>query len=258
MRKNREPIIIAALHLPYYGRECPTRSISSIEDYVVNNAHVFYDNGIKTIIIQDENLVPDTATEETIAVMSAIGRRLKMEMPDLHLGIIVQAHDPHAPIAIAHACGAEFVRMKVFAGNMLKAEGLRRGLGPEASRYRTMVGANVKILVDIQDREGVVLGNVPVTMTLGWADRFGADGFIITGKSYEQTKQLLKEVAETGISKPVIVGGSVNESNILEVLELCDGAVVSSSLMTSEDRPGEGIHWDAEKIRSFCRKVYGK
>ena len=129
MKNVKTPLIIGALHLPYFGTQDPGRSLAEVEDYVLGNASIFYENGINKLILQDENIVPERAEPETIAVMAAISRLVRRELPKLHIGIIVQAHDPKASIAIAHASGAEFVRQKVFAGVMLKAEGLRTGVG---------------------------------------------------------------------------------------------------------------------------------
>ena len=119
MKNVKTPLIIGALHLPYYGTQDPGRSLAEVEDYVLGNASIFYENGIDKLILQDENIVPERAEPDTIAVMAAISRLVRRELPKLHIGIIVQAHDPKASIAIAHASGAEFVRQKVFAGVML-------------------------------------------------------------------------------------------------------------------------------------------
>ena len=37
MRDMKEPIIIRAVHLPYYGRNNPSQSIAEIEEYVMTN-----------------------------------------------------------------------------------------------------------------------------------------------------------------------------------------------------------------------------
>lgn len=255
MKNVKKPLIIGALHLPYYGTQDPSRSLAEVEDYVLANAAVFYENGIDKLILQDENIVPDLAHPETIAVMSAIARQVRHMLPRLHLGIIVQAHDPKAALAIAYASGAEFIRQKVFAGVMLKAEGLRTGVGAEMVRYRTALGRDIRILADIHDREGTPLCNVPITDTAGWADRMGADGLILTGKSYAQTKEYFDRVNAMDLGKPLIVGGSVNTENIQEILSFADGAVVSTSLMNDASEPGKGLHWDPEKVRRFCDAV---
>ena len=57
------------------------------------------------------------------------------------------------------------------------------------------------------------------------------------------------------MNKPVMVGGSVNENNIYELLDYCDGAVVSSSLMLDKPDARSPIRWDEEKIKRFAEKV---
>ena len=93
MRYTKEPIIIGAVHLPYYGRNNPSQSIAEIEEYVMTNVKVHYDNGIDTVYIQDENLNLGPAMPETIALMASLAKMVKMEMPDIRLGMIMQSHD---------------------------------------------------------------------------------------------------------------------------------------------------------------------
>lgn len=97
--------------------------------------------------------------------------------------------------------------------------------------------------------------NVPIGMAIDWVSHIGADGVILTGHDYKETLEYLAVADEMNLGKPVIVGGSVNEENICEILEHSDGAVVSSSLMLDEDIPGSLLHWDAEKIKRFTDKV---
>lgn len=255
MKYAEKPIIIGAVHLPYYGRNNPSKSVAEIEDYVMTNVKVHYENGIDTVYIQDENLNLGPAQPETIALMASLGKMVKSELPDIKLGMIMQSHDGIAPIAAATAAGADFVRIKVFAGTMYKAEGVRTGVGIDAVNYRTMLGSKVKILADVHDREGIPMPGVPITMAIDWADRAGADGFILTGHNYKETLEYLKAASAMELGKPVLVGGSVNEDNIYEILDLCEGAVVSSSLMLDEPIAGSSLHWDANKIKRFVEKV---
>lgn len=255
MRYTTEPIIIGAVHIPYYGRNNPLQSYKELEDYVLINVRAFVENGIHTVYIQDENMNLGPAYPETIALLSSIGKMLKTEIPDLKLGYIIQAHDGIAPIAVATITGADFVRIKVFAGNMYKAEGMRTGVGVEAVNYRTMLNSKVKIFADVYDREGIPMTDVPIDMAIGWADRFGADGIILTGHSYKNTLEYLKIADKMNLNKPILVGGSVNENNIYEILDNCDGAVVSSSLMLEQPKSNPLLHWDAEKIKRFSEKV---
>lgn len=249
---NSNPIIIGALHLPYYGKFNPSQSLSELEEYALTNCRVFVENGIKSVILQDENLCTGLAGADTIAVMSAVGRLLKRELPELELGIIVQAHDGIAPIAIAHATGASFVRIKVFAGTMLKSEGILNGCGIEAVEFRQGIGANkVKIFADAHDRTGFPLVDIPITQIAGWVDHTGADALILTGKNYNQSIEYIKNCKDIGIKKPLLIGGGVTIDNIKEVLSFADGAVVSTSLMHDDLQQGDLIKWDGEKIKKL-------
>lgn len=252
------PIIIGAVHLPRYGVWDPKKSIAEIEDYVLTNCGIFYQNGIRCLYLQDENPVKGPAAPETIALMSSLGRLIKKEFPQLELGIIVEAHDGIAPIAIAKACGASFVRIKVFAGAMLKGPGIQEGCGIEATRYRVSIGAEtqVQILADVHDRMGYPLREVPIETAAGWASRAGADALILTGMTYAQSLAYI-DACRSKVKKPILIGGSVTVDNIAEVLEHCDGAVVSSSLMLDSPIPGSCAHWDGEKVRRFMEIVEG-
>lgn len=46
MKNSEKPVIIGAVHLPYYGRNNPAKSIAEIEEYVMTNVKVHVDNGI--------------------------------------------------------------------------------------------------------------------------------------------------------------------------------------------------------------------
>ena len=258
MRYYDKPFIATSIWFPYYGRNNPTVSVSELEEYAIENTKTFIDGGLTKIMIQDENLNTGAAYPETIATMSAIGRLLKREFSDLELGIIVQAHDPYAAIAIAQASGADFVRIKVFSGAMLKSEGIRNGIGIEAKNYRTMLGCNdIKILADCQDREGFSLVPVPVDVHAGWAERSGADALVLTGKNYGQTLEYLKTVGESDVQLPLLCGGSVNEENVLEILKYADGAVASSCFQFDDKQQHGHRRWDVEKVKRFMDVVNG-
>ena len=253
-----KPIIIGALHLPHYGRCNAAMSIAELEHYLMTNCKVFYENGLRTFYIQDENPAPKEATAETIATVSMLGKLIKREYPDVSLGVIVEAHDPVAPIAIAKACGADFVRIKVFVGAMVKGPGIQTGCGIEAVQYRDMIGAReIKIFADAHDRMGFPMANIPITNIANWVSSAGADGIILTGFTYAQSLEYANDCRDVVHGKPRIIGGSVTIDNVREALKHFDGAVVSTSLMLDKDIPNSPLRWDAEKIKRFIAAAYG-
>lgn len=246
------PLVITALHLPERERARQAGSMSWLEDYVLQNLAVFVEGGIPAVILQEETLNTSLARPESIAILAALGRIARQEFPSLHLGIIFQAHDPYAPLAVAHACGASFVRIKVFVGAMLKAEGVQQGCGVQARDYRCDLGReDIQILADVHDRTGYPLLNIPIETASLWAAQTGANALILTGFSYAESLHQLQTVRQAGIHKPLLLGGGADENNVAEALRFADGVIVSSALKRDRAIPGEIIQWDREKVLRF-------
>jgi predicted TIM-barrel enzyme len=246
------PLVIAALHLPELGIGHKPTSMGWLEDYVMKNLAVFAEGGVPAVILQEETLNLSQARPENIAILAALARMARHEYPGLHLGIIVQAHDPVAPLAIAHASGASFVRIKVFVGAMLKAEGVQQGCGVTARDYRAMLGReDIQILADVHDRTGYPLTDEPIEVAADWAAHAGADGLVLTGFTYAESLSYLQTVRQSGIQKPLLMGGSAEEGNIAEVLRYAEGVVVSSALKRKNPAPGDLVQWDIEATKRF-------
>ncbi len=246
------PMIITALHLPEFRLGRQPAPMAWLEDYVYQNMSIFHQAGVPAVILQEETLNVSTARPENIAALAVLARLAHQEFPQVHLGIIIQAHDPIAPLAIAHASGAEFVRIKVFVGAMLKSEGVQQGCGVEARDYRTQLGhEEIKILADVHDRTGKPLTATPIEMASEWAVRTGADSLILTGSSLDESLQYLRSVREAGIQVPLVMGGGATDENVSAILQCADGVVVSSALKRTDAGPDDVIQWDLEKVKRF-------
>ncbi len=251
------PLVIAALHLPELGTGHKPVSMAWLEDYVLKNLAVFVEGGVPAVILQEETLTTGPLRPENIAIMTALARMARQQFPELQLGIIVQAHDPLAPLAIAHASGASFVRIKVFVGAMLKAEGIQQGCGAAARDYRALLGReDIQILADVHDRTGYSLTAEPTDVAAEWAARHGADGLVLTGYSYAESLHYLETVRKTGLGKPLLMGGGADETNVAEVLNYADGVVVSSALKRKQVAPDDLIQWDQEAIQRFMAAAH--
>ncbi|MBO6755542.1 MAG: phosphoric monoester hydrolase [Roseibium sp.] len=230
--------------------------MSWYEDYVLSNARTFVANGIGAIKLQDETVEPQDAAPRTIARMSALGTALLREFPKLDLGIIVQAHDPAAAIAIADGCGAGFVRLKVFTGAAVNAEGTRTALGPSAVAYRDGIGrTDIRIFADVHDRTAVPLAPVPNDVAAQWAAKLGADALVITGAGFEDTLKRIESARARGIRAPILIGGSVTRSNVRQALTAAEGVIVSSSLRREGAAPDAMDRWDPARIRALMDEV---
>jgi predicted TIM-barrel enzyme len=252
---NLDLPVIAALHLPPFRRG---RRVDPayLEDYLLQNLDVFARGGIPAVMIQDETRVVGPAYPETIAHTASLTRLARREFPNLTFGVIVEAHDPQAALAIAAASGASFVRLKVFVGAMLKSSGVQQALGVQAVAYRDLLDrADIRILADVFDRTGSPLGDASLTTAEEWAVQTGADGLVLTGATFTESLDMLRQARARRIGRPLILGGSVTTENVAAALDAADGVIVSSALKRQPTSAADLIHWDLAKVQAFMDAV---
>jgi predicted TIM-barrel enzyme len=242
------PRVIAALQLPPFRAE-RRWSMAWYEDFLLTNARVFVEGGIRAIKVQDETREAGRATIHTVARMAALGTAFKREFPSVDLGLIVQAHDAVGPIAIADATGASFVRLKVFVGAVVNAEGERHALGIEALDYRASLGrSDIRILADVHDRTSVPVTKVPHEKAALWAQSLGADALVLTGDSFSDTLHRIETARGAGVRRPILIGGGVDESNVREALGSADSVIVSTSLRRPNVEVNDLVQWDQRAV----------
>lgn len=229
--------------------------ISWYEDYLLANAEVFVQGGIRAIKIQDETRETGPATQQTVARMSVLGRLFRRSFPDIHLGIIVQAHDAIAPLAIADAVDADFVRLKIFVGAAVNAEGMRQALSVEATDYRSLLERkDIQILADVHDRTCQPLSPVPHEAAALWAQNMGADALVLTGATFEDSLARVTAARNAGVSRPIVIGGSVTAQNIRQALQVADSVVVSTSLL-KRGAKDDLVQWDVAEVEKLVAAV---
>ena len=259
------PNIIAALHLPPFpGSAHPERkSMQAIQEFALRNTEMVVKAGIRALFLQDlgDHPVNRPIPAHIIAGMSVIGSQVRDAFPELELGISLLGHGAKEPLAIAQAIGAKFVRLKVYVGAMVKAEGLLEGCAAEAIQYRHQIGAHdIQIFADVYDRTGEPLGRLPLVEEVRQASVFGqADAVVLTGKTFDETLSMIAEITNSDLKPPILIGGGVNASNIHQALRVADGIIVSSAV---KSKPGFTrktllMDWDEGRIREFMSRVEG-
>jgi uncharacterized protein len=260
---HRQPLIIAALHLaPLPGSQHPNaQPMQTVVDLALRNAEKAVRAGIPALYIQDvaDEPVARSIQPYTIASMAVVGGALRREFPDLALGLNMMSHGAREPLAAAQAMGAQFVRLKVYVGVMVKAEGLLEGLAYEAVQYRSQIGAqSIAILADVYDRTGQPLGRMPLVDEARQAAVFGrADGLVLTGASLDESLQMLAEVRRANLAVSLLMGGGAAAENIGRVLAVADGAIVSSTFKSEQGWTRHSLlaEWDAKRIQAFMDAV---
>lgn len=250
--------VIAALHLPPFqgGGDQGAADIDWIERYAVENAGIFLAGGVDGLFIQDQTAPIDVAGfPNVVANLAVAARAVRRTYPELPIGIIVNHHGAHSALAVAKAVGANFVRLKVYVGAMLKPGGVEEGCAFEALGYRTQLQAEkIAIFADVFDRTGIPLGPTTLEVASQWAVRRGrADALVLTGNSFAESLDMLDRVHSKNLGVPLLLGGSVTAENVGAALEHADGVIVSSALMRKDGTPQarRSRPWDQLAIRRF-------
>ena len=198
----------------------------------VADAQAYAQAGFDALMIQNVGDLPVAAQvgPETVAWLSTLGSAIQAEVA-LPLGVCVLKNDGLAGLAVAQAIGAVFVRVKVWVGAMVGAEGIVQGVAREVLQYRRTIGAEeIAIFADIHDRTGVPLAGMTLEETAHEALWFGkADGLVITGRSEAETLEWLRRVKGVAPDVPVWTGGGAIRENMSRFLDVADGVIVATA-----------------------------
>lgn len=257
------PPILAALHLPPFpaSGHPDAKTMAEIRDYALRNTEMAVKAGINGLYLQDlgDHPVVRPIPPHVIAGVAVVGTAIREEFPQLKLGICLMGHGAKEPLAVAQAIGAQYVRLKVYIGVMVKTEGLLEGCAAEAIQYRHQIGADqITIFADVYDRTGEPLGRLPLVEESRQAAVFGrADALVLTGLSFKESLAMIAEVRQSKLDVPLYMGGGVNASNVTEALKAADGVFVSSAFKTLSGftRESMRLEWDPEKIKTFMQAV---
>lgn len=247
--------LIAMLHLPSLPGSAvhDGTPLAVVERRTVEEALALAEAGFDALLIQNTADGPPgkDADLATVAQMSAVARAVGQAVP-LPLGVNVLKNGVETAFAVAAAVGAAFVRIKVYVGATLGAEGIVEGRAQAALRERRRLGLDhVAILADILDRTSRPLVEMPLAELADWAVRHGrADGLVVTGRDPAGTLSMLAELRgpRLSASTPLIVGGGATPQNAAELLRRADGLIAGSAL---KEVPDYGAPISRERARAF-------
>src|SRR4029453_4879166 len=129
------------LHLPALpGSPLYGGSLSAIREAMLRDAQLLAAGGVHGLMMEnfgDVPFFPGRVPAHVVAHMTAIAAdvRARVELP---LGINVLRNDGLSALAVAHACGAQFIRVNVLCGVRVADQGLLHGIAHELLRERTL------------------------------------------------------------------------------------------------------------------------
>ncbi len=252
IRADRKPVIGMVQLGPLPG-SCRYRGgkIGAVLDAALSEAEILSRNGVDAMMVQNLGDLPVAmrATAAQVAWMTRVASEIASRF-GLPTGLNLLENDAEAMFAIASATGADFVRIKIYVGAMMTPFGMETAQAHAAIKARTSWNAeDVAIFADGHDRTGTPIATGGFEEDVEFAVRLGgADGLVLTGKTYEQTLEYIRAARRKYRDVPILVGGGVTIDNFGDVAALADGAIVSTSLKDSGSAVGAFV---PEKVQQF-------
>jgi hypothetical protein len=225
--------------------------------HAIEDARALESGGANAIMVENffdapfarDTLPPHTVTALTLAVAAV---RAATSLP---VGVNALRNDARAAIAVAHLCGAQFVRINVYVGAAVTDQGIIQGAARDAVLYRKELDADVALFADVFVKHATQLGGGSLEDAARDAVERGlADALIVSGPATgastdpEDVRRVKTAVPNT----PVLIGSGFNAETAKALLEFADGAIVG----TSSKKDGIVSNpVDEERVRALRREM---
>lgn len=232
-------------------------SVPRIVEQAVGEARVLAATGFDAVILEnmhDAPYVQGPHGPEIVAGMTAVGCAVREALPKMALGVQVLSAGEREAMAVALACGAQFVRCENFVFAHIADEGLMpaAAAGP-LLRYRRTIGAeHIRVFADIKKKHAshAITGDLGIPECVHAAEFFGADGVIVTGiftGRPTSPEEVAAARAETKL--PVLVGSGVTAEQVARLFEAgAAGLIVGTAIK-------QGGRWDRPVDAARCRAM---
>jgi membrane complex biogenesis BtpA family protein len=228
--------LIGVIHVAALpGTPASEMGVAEIAEVAAAEAHAYEQAGFHGLIIEnthDRPYLKCSVGPEIVASMAVIGVEVR-QASKLPLGVQVLAGANLASMAVAHACGASFVRVEGFVFAHVADEGFMESTAGELLRYRRRIGAHdVRVFADIKKKHSAhaITADVDLVETARAAEFFQADGVIVTGIATGRPTDPddVRAVSES-VDIPVLVGSGVTPQN-MPGFAAADALIVGSSV----------------------------
>jgi membrane complex biogenesis BtpA family protein len=191
-------------------------------------------DGVLVENMHDRPYLCRTVGSEVVAAMTTAVETV-IGAAGVPVGVQILAGANREALAVAHICGAAFIRAEGFVYAHVADEGLMASAdaGP-LLRYRRDIGAErVAILADVHKKHAshAITADVPLAEAVRAAEFFGADAVVITGTTTGRhaDPEDVRCAAEAS-ALPVAVGSGLSAENIAAYWPLADLFIVGSSI----------------------------
>lgn len=203
------------------GTPASRLDVSAIAEAAAAEAEIYAAAGFHGLILENTHDRPylkgAAVGPEIVAAMSIAGAAIRRASP-LPLGIQVLAGANRAAIAVAHACGAAFVRAEGFVFAHVADEGIIESSAGDLLRYRRAIGAqNVLVFADIKKKHSAhaITADVDIAETAKAAEFFSVDGVVVSGMATGSPADPAEvDAVSHVIGVPTIIGSGITAENL--------------------------------------------
>ena len=254
--------IVGMLHLPALpGAPLCSLSPRVIRERLLSDAEALVAGGVHGLMMEnfgDTPFYPGRVPASVIAQMTELAGHVRRRFK-VPLGINVLRNDGRGALAVAHAVGADFIRVNILCGARVTDQGVISGIAHDLLRDRAALGAvEVRIMADVNVKHSAPLGAArPIEEEVAdMLKRGGADAVIVSGGGTGQATDVgeVHQVRAAAVNAPVFVGSGVTPDSVGGFLPDCDGFIVGTSLKV------DGVSTNAvdpERVRELARAVAG-
>jgi len=251
--------VIGMVHLqPLPGSPRYGGSLPAIHDAALADAQALREGGVHGLMLEnfgDVPFYPARVPAHVVAYMSAIALEIRRRV-DLPLGINVLRNDGCAALAVAHAAGAQCIRVNVLCGARVTDQGIVQGIAHDLLRDRAALQAtSIRIFADVDVKHSAALAPRPLADEVEDTIHRGlADALIVSGSGTGKSTSLekVKAIKATAGGKPVYIGSGVTAETIREYLPFCDGFIVGTSV--KRDGNAENAV-EVQRVRELVAKI---
>lgn len=236
--------LIGMLHLPALpGTPHGQLTIDEIVSFVLRDAQTLVDAGFNALLVENMHDTPylrRNVGPEIVAAVTVVCAAVKKQFPTVPLGVQILAGANCEALAVALACGADFIRAEGFVFAHIGDEGLFNSDAGKLLRYRKQIGAeHIAVLTDIKKKHSshAITADISLAEACEAAQFFHTDGIIITGTATGKAADIEQvRAARAAVpSLPLIIGSGITAENIADYRDIADGFIIGTALKVGGD-----------------------
>lgn len=231
------PLLIGMLHVPPLPGSPRFTDMEFVRRRVLQDAEALASAGVTCLMLEnfgDVPFFPGSVPPATVAHLTALAVDVRRIVPSARLGVNVLRNDGLSALSIAHAAGADFIRVNVLCGARVTDQGLILGIAHDLLRLRHSLQAeHIAVLADVDVKHSAPLAHRALAEEVhDLRDRGLADAVIVSGPATGAPvrPETLTEVRSAAGDMPVLIGSGVTPETIPGLLPQVSGFIAGTSL----------------------------